>query len=43
MVSLGKEARSAIVPKALKGVNADRFAAYDSSGRPERNSFGLRL
>jgi hypothetical protein len=43
MVSLGKEARKASVPKALEGVNAGPFTAYDGSRRPGRNSFGLRL
>ena len=44
MVSLGKEARNAIVPKPLEGVNAGPFAAYDASEFPlERSSFGLRL
>jgi hypothetical protein len=43
MVLLGKEARNPSVPKALEGVNAGRFAAYDGSPRPDRSSFGLRL
>ncbi len=43
MVSLGKEARRASVPKALEGVNAGPFEAYDGSERSDRSSFGLRL
>jgi hypothetical protein len=43
MVSLGKEARHAIVPKARGGVNAGPFAVYSDSEIPDRSSFGLRL
>ena len=43
MVSLGKEARNAIVPEAREGVNAASAANYDASESTGRNSFGLRL
>jgi hypothetical protein len=43
MVSLRKEARIAIVPKARGGVNADPLAVYDGSESAGCSSFGLRL